>query len=68
MKIKDLFNYIDNDDGDITAININDDTEKAILNGVGGSSDCFYDDIIDLPKGDYILFKAIQKITILKGE
>ena len=68
MKVKDLFDYIDNIEGDITAINTNDDTEKTILNGVGGSSDCFYDAIIDLPKGDYILFKAIQKITILKGE
>tara|TARA_R100000742_G_C4162432_1_gene3570 strand:- start:236 stop:433 length:198 start_codon:yes stop_codon:yes gene_type:complete len=64
MKVKDLFDYIDNIEGDITAINTNDDTEKTILNGVGGSSDCFYDDIIDLPKGDYILFRAIEKITI----
>ena len=64
MKVKDLFDYIDSNEGDITAININNDTEKTILNGVAGSEDCFYDNIIDLPKGDYILFRAIKKITI----
>ena len=62
MKVKDLFDYIDNIEGDITAININNDTEKTILNGVQGSAECFYGDI-NLPKGDYILFRAIETIT-----
>jgi len=64
MKVKELFDYLDSNEGDITAININDNVEKVILKGIAGSKDCFYDDIVNLPKGNYILFRAIEKITI----
>tara|TARA_R110002020_G_scaffold94829_4_gene227849 strand:+ start:3320 stop:3517 length:198 start_codon:yes stop_codon:yes gene_type:complete len=64
MKVKDLFDYIDNIDGDITAININNNTEKTTLRGVAGSTNCFYDTELNLPKGKYILLRAIQKIII----
>jgi len=64
MKIKELLTYINNVDGDITAININDEEGKANLRGVAGSTDCFYDNVQALPKGKYILLKAIETITI----
>ena len=64
MKVKELFDYIDSNNGDMTAININDNVKKVILNGIAGSKDCFYDNIVDLPKGKYILVRAIETITI----
>ena len=64
MIVKELLEYVDVNDGDITAININDNTDKATLKGVTGSVECFYDDIVALPKGKYVLLRAIQTITI----
>ncbi len=64
MKVEELIDYINENDGDITAININDDTSNATLSGVAGSTDCFYDSIVALPKGKYILLKAIDTIVI----
>lgn len=64
MIVKELLEYVDVNDGDITAININDNTDKATLKGVAGSVECFYDDIVALPKGKYVLLRAIQTITI----
>ena len=43
MKVKELLSYINNDDGDITAININDEEKRVTLRGVAGSTNCFYD-------------------------
>ena len=51
MTVKELLAYINANDGDITAININDNTDKATLRGVAGSAECFNDDILALPKG-----------------
>tara|TARA_B100000902_G_scaffold120665_1_gene120931 strand:+ start:1732 stop:1923 length:192 start_codon:yes stop_codon:yes gene_type:complete len=62
MKVQELIDYINESDGDITAININNNIEKVILNGVTGSKDCFND--LNLPKGQYILLRAIDTITI----
>ena len=64
MTVKELLAYVNADDGDMTAININDNTDKATLRGVAGSSECFMDDILALPKGKYILVRAIETITI----
>ena len=64
MTVKELLAYINANDGDITAININDNTDKAPLRGVAGSAECFNDDILALPKGKYILVRAIETITI----
>ena len=64
MKVKELLSYINNDDGDITAININEDINKVTLTAVSGSTDCFYSDELNLPKGKYILLRAIETITI----
>ena len=50
MKVKELIDNINESDGDITAININDDEETATLRGVAGSTD--------------ILLKAIDTITV----
>ena len=62
MKVEELIDYINENDGDITAININDDTSNATLSGVAGSTDCFYGGA--LSKGKYILLRAIDTITI----
>ena len=62
MTVKELLTYLNANDGDITAININDNTDKTTLRGVAGSTDCFYDGA--LPKGKYILLRAIDTITI----
>jgi len=64
MKVEELIDYINENDGDITAININDYINKVALNGVAGSTECFNDDVLALPKGKYILLKAIDTITI----
>ena len=64
MTVKELLAYINANDGDITAININDNTDKATLRGVAGSAVCFNDDILAFPKGKYILVRAIETITI----
>ena len=64
MTVKELLAYINANDGDITAININDNTDKATLRGVAGSAEWFNDDILALPKGKYILVRAIETITI----
>ena len=59
-----ILSYINNDDGDITAININDEEKRVTLRGVAGSTNCFYDNVQALPKGKYILLRAIETITI----
>ena len=64
-KVNDLIENIDNEisNGDYTAININDIQGKISLCGVGGSEDDFIEDGF-LPKGKYILFRAIKTIEI----
>ena len=55
MKVKELVDYIDWDDGDIIAIKIDDNS----IHGVGGSTEDF-DEKGFLRKGKYILFRAID--------
>ena len=64
-KVNDLIENIDNEisNGDYTAININDMQGKISLCGVGGSEDDFIEEGF-LPKGKYILFRAIKTIEI----
>ena len=64
-KVNDLIENIDNvnHNGDYTAININDIQGKISLCGVGGSDDDFIEEGF-LPKGIYILFRAIKTIEI----
>lgn len=54
--------YVSNDDGDIIAVS--EDTPEVDLPfaAIARSSDCFY--TMNLKKGNYILFKAIDAITI----
>tara|TARA_R100000700_G_C3175771_1_gene150660 strand:+ start:2014 stop:2220 length:207 start_codon:yes stop_codon:yes gene_type:complete len=60
-KLKDAI-YVSNDDGDIIAVS--EDTPEVDLPfaAIAGSSDCFH--TMNLKKGNYILFKAIDAITI----
>lgn len=68
-KVDDLIENIDNENhkGDYTAININDIQGKISLCGVGGSDDDFIEQGF-LPKGKYILFRAIKTINITEDK
>jgi len=60
-KLKDLVELI-GDDGDIIAVNQDTLLDNFLYDAIAGSTDCFYD--LNLSKGKYILFKAIDVITI----
>ena len=60
-KLKDVI-YVSNDDGDIIAVNEETLEDNFSYDAIAGSTDCFYD--LNLDKGKYILFKAIDVITI----
>ena len=63
-KLKDAI-YVGNDardDGDIIAVNEEKLFDNFPCDAIAGSTDCFYD--LNLDKGKYILFKAIDVITI----
>ena len=60
-KLTDLVELI-GDDGDIIAIKTDTPLNNLPHAGIAGSTDCFYD--LNLDKGKYILFKAIESITI----
>lgn len=60
-KLKDLVELI-GDDGDIIAVNQDTLLYNFLYDAIAGSTDCFYD--LNLSKGKYILFKAIDVITI----
>ena len=60
-KLKDLVELI-GDDGDIIAVNEDTLLDNFLYDAIAGSTDCFYD--LNLDKGKYILFKAIDVINI----
>ena len=60
-KLKDAI-YVSNDDGDIIAVNEETLEENFPFAAIAGSPDCFH--TMNLKKGNYILFKAIDVITI----
>jgi len=62
MKAGELIEHIDRDEGDLTAIRIDDEQDSVELHGVCGSVDDFDD--FDLPKGKYIVLKAIDEIEV----
>ena len=62
MKADELIEYISGDEGDLTAIRVDDEHDSIELHGVCGSVDDFDD--FDLPKGKYIVLKAIDKIEV----
>ena len=68
-KVNDLIENIDNENhnGDYTAINIIDIQGKISLCGVGGSDDDFIEEGF-LPKGKYILFRAMKVINITEDK
>tara|TARA_R110002012_G_scaffold183644_1_gene350109 strand:- start:930 stop:1280 length:351 start_codon:yes stop_codon:yes gene_type:complete len=63
--VDDMIENVDTKDytGDYTAVNINDIQGKISLCGIGGSEDDFIEDGF-LPKGKYILLRAIKIIEI----
>ena len=60
-KLTDLVELI-GDDGDIIAIKTDTPLNNLPYDAIAGSTDCFYD--LNLSKGKYILFKAIDEISI----
>ena len=63
-KLTDLVELI-GDDGDIIAIKTDTPLNNLPHAGIAGSTDCFY--TMNLGKGKYILFKAIDVISIDDG-
>tara|TARA_R110002020_G_scaffold418000_2_gene627260 strand:- start:1128 stop:1493 length:366 start_codon:yes stop_codon:yes gene_type:complete len=63
--VDDMIENVDTKDytGDYTAVNANDVQGKISLCGIGGSEDDFTEEGV-LPKGKYILFRAIKVIEI----
>ena len=59
MKVNELVDWVDFNDGDIIAIDSNQTEGKINIAGVAGSTDDF-DEKDFLCKGKYILFKAID--------
>lgn len=65
-KLKDAI-YVSNDaDGDIIAVNEETLEDNFPFDAIAGSTECFY--TMNLAKGKYILFKAIDVITIEKDK
>ena len=60
-KLKDVI-YVSNDDGDIIAVNEETLEDNFPCDAIAGSTECFQ--TMNLKKGNYILFKAIDVITI----
>ena len=60
-KLKDVI-YVSNDDGDIIAVNEETLEDNFPYDAIAGSTECFQ--TMKLAKGKYILFKAIDVITI----
>ena len=60
-KLKDAI-YVSNDDGDIIAVNEETLEDNFPCDAIAGSTECFQ--TMNLKKGNYILFKAIDAITI----
>ena len=60
-KLKDAI-YVSNDDGDIIAVNEETLEDNFPYDAIAGSTECFQ--TMNLKKGNYILFKAIDAITI----
>ena len=54
-----------NNDGDIIAVSEDTPIDDLPYAAIAGSSDCFH--TMNLKKGNYILFKAIDAITIEGG-
>ena len=63
MKVRELVDYIDCDDGDIIAIKTDDNS----IHGVTGSTEDFNEKGF-LRKGKYILFKAIDSKEIYEDD
>ena len=63
-KLKDVI-YVSNDDGDIIAVNEETLEDNFPCDAIAGSTECFQ--TMNLKKGNYILFKAIDAITIEGG-
>jgi len=61
-KVKDMFDCIDLEEGDITFIRVDGNPNKCELMGICGSTQDIED--FDLPSGEYIAMKAIERITI----
>ena len=60
--IRELLDNLNRSDGDIIAVNISN--HNYIKEDINHINLTFYDDVLALPKGHYILLGAIETITI----
>ena len=63
MKVKDLIDYSNSYCGDITAVRVNDSQGRITFEGIAGSTEDFLEEGF-LPKGKYILLRAIDTVEI----
>ncbi len=62
-KVEDLIDYINSTDGDIVAVRVGDNPDMLAIDGVAGSTEDFLEEGF-LPKGKYILLRAIDIVDI----
>ena len=62
MTIKETFDCIDNEEGDLTFVKLEDNSDKAKLLGVCASTEDLED--LNLPKGKYLVLRAIEIVEI----
>ena len=62
LSVSELIDYVDSQDGDLTIVRLDDNSNQVELLGVCGSSDDIHD--FNLPKGKYLVLRAIQTIEI----
>tara|TARA_R100001163_G_C5050104_1_gene186993 strand:+ start:230 stop:436 length:207 start_codon:yes stop_codon:yes gene_type:complete len=68
MKIKELFDYIDNNEGDLTFVKLDSNIDEAQLQGVCASSEDIQDfhqeNPKDFPQGKYLVLRAVEVVEI----
>ena len=62
LSVSELIDYVDSQDGDLTIVRLDDNSNQVELLGVCASSDDIQD--FNLPKGKYLVLRAIQTIEI----
>ena len=62
MTIKETFDCIDSEDGDLTFVKLGDNSDKARLLGVCASTEDLHD--LNLPKGKYLVLRAIEMVEV----
>lgn len=62
LSVSELIDYVDSQDGDLTIVRLDDNSNQVELLGVCASSDDIQD--FNLPQGRYLVLRAIETIQI----